>query len=99
MPAKAMACQFSMATNEVRAPSIETSTCCPSPVRCRWFRAARMPITPNIGASMSAMGMPILTGGSPGPPLVYIAPLSAWIRTSMALLPSATPAPKPLSEQ
>jgi hypothetical protein len=58
-----------------------------------------MPITANTGASMSAIGMPIRTGGVSGAPLVYIAPDSAWMITSIALPPSGASAPKPDSEQ
>ncbi len=98
-PTDSRASNGSHATSEVRLPSIETSTCWPSPVRSACITAARVPITANSGATRSPIGRPNRTGASPGSPAVIMTPLSAWMIVSIALPSPGTPcAPKPLIE-
>ena len=56
-------------------------------------------MTPNSGATLSAIGMPTRMGGSSGPPLVIMSPLSAWMTASIAGTPASDSFPNPLIEQ
>ena len=100
IPTRSSSSKGSDATSDVTAPSIDTSTNCPSPVASRTRSADRIPITPKRGEMRSANGMPIFTGGSPSSPDSIMIPESAWITVSYALSsPGGPSAPKPLSAQ
>ena len=68
MPHRSSKSNGSPATIDVRAPSIETSTCWPVPCALAAAAPPGCRCTPNSGATMSATGTPTRTGPSPGSP-------------------------------
>lgn len=98
MPIDSNASNGSHATNDVSAPSIDTSTCCPWPPRCTSRRADSVPITANSGAERSPRGKPKRIGASSGLPAVSMRPLSACTIVSIALEPPSSSDPNRVME-
>ncbi|AOB39841.1 hypothetical protein BBB43_14180 [Bordetella parapertussis] len=85
---------------EICASSIETSTCCPRPVRSRSASTASTPMAPNRPPPRSPMGMPLRIGPVSGVPVMDMPPPMPWTTWSNAGRCVCGPVcPKPVTEQ